>query len=76
VLAVDVPRDGDGAVVGAQGGVTKSIPEEACWSGYPARDHQQAMRQHAALTKLPDVLDEIRALARRVAELEGREKTP
>jgi len=66
---------GDDAVVGAQGGVTKSIPPTACWSGYPARDHQQAMRQNAALGRLPEALDELRALARRVAELEEREKT-
>jgi UDP-3-O-[3-hydroxymyristoyl] glucosamine N-acyltransferase len=68
-------RIGDGAIVGAQGGVTKSIPAEACWSGYPARDHQQAMRQNAALARLPEALEELRALAQRLAALEaGREK--
>ena len=68
---------GDGAVVGAQGGVTKSIPPEACWSGYPARPHTLAVRQQAALGRLPELLQELRQLRQRVAELERRpEKRP
>lgn len=66
---------GDGAVVGAQGGVTKSVPPDGCVSGYPARPHHIAVRQQAALGRLPELLDTIRALEARVAELEQREKS-
>jgi UDP-3-O-[3-hydroxymyristoyl] glucosamine N-acyltransferase len=67
-------RIGDDAVVGAQGGVTKSVPATACVSGYPARPHQEALRQQAALGRLPELLDEIHDLQRRLAALEEREK--
>jgi UDP-3-O-[3-hydroxymyristoyl] glucosamine N-acyltransferase len=62
---------GDGAVVGAQGGVTKSVPPDTCVSGYPARQHETALRQHAALVRLPELLETLRDLRRRVAELEA-----
>jgi len=67
-------RIGDGATVGAQGGVTKSVPAGTSVSGYPARPHQVAVRQQAALARLPELLDTVRQLAQRVAELE-RERT-
>ena len=67
-------RIGDGAVVGAQGGVTKSVPAEICVSGYPARPHTAAMRQYAALTHLPEMLEEMRLLEQRLAALEAGEK--
>jgi len=64
-------RIGDGATVGAQGGVTKSVPADTVWSGYPAREHLSALRQYAALIRLPGALDELRRLAARVAVLES-----
>ena len=64
-------RIGDGATVGAQGGVTKSVPADTVWSGYPAREHLSALRQYAALIRLPGALDELRRLAERVAVLES-----
>jgi len=67
-------RIGDDAIVGAQGGVTKSVPAAACYSGYPARSHERAMRQQAALTRLPEALETIRALSERIAALESREE--
>jgi UDP-3-O-[3-hydroxymyristoyl] glucosamine N-acyltransferase len=65
-------RIGDGAVVGAQGGVTKSVPPETCVSGYPARPHQIAVRQQAALGRLPELLETVRHLQERLAALEAR----
>jgi UDP-3-O-[3-hydroxymyristoyl] glucosamine N-acyltransferase len=65
-------RIGDGAVVGAQGGVTKSVPAETCVSGYPARPHHLAVRQQAALGRLPELLETVRHLQQRIAELEAR----
>ena len=63
---------GDGATVGAQGGVTKSVDAETVVSGYPAREHLTALRQYAALGRLPDALDELRRLQQRIAALESR----
>jgi UDP-3-O-[3-hydroxymyristoyl] glucosamine N-acyltransferase len=67
-------RIGDDAVVGAQGGVTKSVAAATCVSGYPARDHQTALRQNAALGRLPEALDELRRLEARLAALENGER--
>jgi len=67
-------RIGDGATVGAQGGVTKSVPAGTSVSGYPARPHHLAVRQQAALARLPELLDTVRQLAARIAELEQRER--
>jgi UDP-3-O-[3-hydroxymyristoyl] glucosamine N-acyltransferase len=69
-------RIGDDAVVGAQGGVTKSVAAETCVSGYPAREHQTALRQNAAVTRLPEALEELRRLAARVAALENDDQVP
>ena len=63
---------GDGATVGAQGGVTKSVPAETIVSGYPAREHLGALRQYAALGRLPEALEELRQLQQRLAALEAR----
>jgi len=67
-------RIGDDAVVGAQGGVTKSVAAATTVSGYPARDHQTALRQNAALSRLPEALDEIRRLEARLAALENGDR--
>jgi UDP-3-O-[3-hydroxymyristoyl] glucosamine N-acyltransferase len=63
---------GDGATVSAQGGVTKSVPADTIVSGFPAREHRGALRQYAALGRLPDALDELRQLQQRIAALEAR----
>jgi UDP-3-O-[3-hydroxymyristoyl] glucosamine N-acyltransferase len=65
-------RVGDGAVVGAQAGVTKTVAPDACVSGYPSRDHSQAMRQYASLARLPEMLDVVRQLEQRIAALEAQ----
>jgi UDP-3-O-[3-hydroxymyristoyl] glucosamine N-acyltransferase len=56
---------GDGAVVGAQAGVTKDVPPKSFVSGYPAMDHRKASRMHAHMMRLPD-------LKARVKELEAQ----
>lgn len=63
---------GDGARVGAQGGVISNIPAGATYSGYPARPHAEKMREYAASAALPDTIKRIRALEKRIAELERR----
>ena len=63
---------GDGARVGAQGGVIGDVPAGVTVSGYPARPHGEKMREYAAMSSLPEYLKRIRALEKRLAELDAR----
>jgi UDP-3-O-[3-hydroxymyristoyl] glucosamine N-acyltransferase len=63
------------AIVWAQAGVGHDVPEGAIVSGSPAFDSRQWLRASAAYSRLPEMLRTIRALERRVAELEKREKS-
>lgn len=73
-------RIGDGASVGAQGGVIGSIPAGRAVSGYPAREHAAALRQQAALSRLPGLIETVRDLRRRLDAMQGqgeqRERKP
>ncbi len=55
---------GKGVVVGAQGGVSKSLPPGGVYWGTPAIPHREMLQVLAHLYKLPE-------LAKRVAELEN-----
>jgi UDP-3-O-[3-hydroxymyristoyl] glucosamine N-acyltransferase len=65
---------GDGASVGAQSGVSKSIKPGERMFGYPAMPLRQAKRIEASLRKLPELIQTVRALKRRVDELEGSQE--
>lgn len=56
---------GDRTVFGAQAGVTKSIKAGVTVSGYPAREHNKAKREEAALRYLPDLLKRVRRLEKK-----------
>ena len=58
------------AIVWAQSGVGHDVPEGAVISGSPAFDSRVWLRASAAYSRLPEMLRAIRALERRVAELE------
>jgi UDP-3-O-[3-hydroxymyristoyl] glucosamine N-acyltransferase len=58
------------AIVWAQSGVGHDVPEGAIVSGSPAFDSRVWLRASAAYSRLPEMLRTIRALERRVAELE------
>ncbi len=58
------------ATVWAQSGVGHDVPEGAIVSGSPAFDSRDWLRASAAYTRLPDLLRTVRALERRVAQLE------
>ena len=60
------------AIVWAQSGVGHDVPEGAIVSGSPAFDSRDWLRASATFTRLPEMLRTIRALERRVAELEKR----
>ena len=65
---------GDGARVAAQGGIIGNVPPGATYSGYPARPHAEKQREYAAAAKLPEYIKRIRALEKRLAELEKRQE--
>ena len=60
------------AIVWAQSGVGHDVPEGAIVSGSPAFDSRVWLRSSAAFSRLPEMLRTLRALERRVAELEGK----
>jgi UDP-3-O-[3-hydroxymyristoyl] glucosamine N-acyltransferase len=61
---------GDYVKIGAQSGVTKSIPSHAVVSGSPAVDHLLWKKSQVSLLKLPELIQRVRDLERRVEELE------
>ena len=63
---------GDQTVLGAQAGVTRDVPANTFVSGYPARPHAEAMRQLAALARLPELTKKIRDLEARLKALEAK----
>ena len=65
---------GDSATVGAQSGVSKSVKAGERMFGTPAMPLRQAKRIEASLRNLPDLIQTVRALKRRVDELEGSPK--
>ncbi len=67
----DHVRIGDGARVAAQAGVIGDVAPGETVSGYPARPHRQKMREHAAAAELPNALKKLRALEKKVLELEN-----
>lgn len=58
------------AIVWAQSGVGHDVPAGAIVSGSPAFDSKDWLRASAAYSRLPEMLRTIRALEKRVAELE------
>jgi UDP-3-O-[3-hydroxymyristoyl] glucosamine N-acyltransferase len=60
------------AIVWAQSGVGHDVPEGGIVSGSPAFDSREWLRASAAYSRLPEMLRTIRALERRLAELEKR----
>jgi len=65
---------GDGAIVAAQAGVTKSVPANAMVSGYPARPHETAKRVNACVQNLPRLYNEVAKLKKKIEELEAKLK--
>ncbi|NVJ25954.1 UDP-3-O-(3-hydroxymyristoyl)glucosamine N-acyltransferase [Myxococcus sp. AM011] len=63
-------RVGDLAKVGAQSGVAHDVPDGQVVSGSPAIAHREWLRASAASGQVADMLKEMRALRRRVEQLE------
>ena len=65
---------GDGAIITAQSGLTKDVPAGAVMSGSPASDRRTHLKELAALSKLPEALQEIRKLRQEIEELRKKTK--
>lgn len=61
---------GDGVMVGAMSGVARDIPAGARYSGAPAQEHGHWLRVQSVVGKLPELVERIRKLERRLKELE------
>ncbi|MBR4188408.1 MAG: UDP-3-O-(3-hydroxymyristoyl)glucosamine N-acyltransferase [Kiritimatiellae bacterium] len=62
---------GDDTVVGAQAGVPKSLPGGQVYLGSPAIPRLEFGKQVAMVNALPKLKEQLKALAKRVAELEA-----
>jgi len=65
---------GDGAIITAQSGLTKDVVPKAVMSGSPASDRRTHLKELAALSKLPEALQEIRKLRQELEELRNKTK--
>ncbi len=61
---------GDQAVLGAMAGVMTDVPDKARWVGIPATPEKEQMKKQVALTKLPDMRRELKAIQQKIAILE------
>ncbi len=68
---------GDGALVTSRSGITKSLPGNAQYTGFPARPHKGQLDEWRNIKALPRLRARLRELEARVAELEqdGEEET-
>ncbi len=66
----------DGTKIGAQSGVHRSIDQpNTTIFGYPAFPQRQAFRIQGAIVQLPDLIQTVRELKKRIEQLEAKEKT-
>ena len=71
VGVADHVRVGDGALIGAQAGVPSDLAAGGRYLGTPARPILEAKRIFVAETRLPELLQRVRALERAVEALGG-----
>jgi UDP-3-O-[3-hydroxymyristoyl] glucosamine N-acyltransferase len=62
---------GDGTVVTAQSGIPSDVPAKSFYSGYPATDNRQWLKNMAALNRLPELQKRVRELEAQIADLQG-----
>jgi len=66
-------------MIAARGGVTRDIPAGEAVLGAPAEPHDRAIRALTAARRLPELVEEVRALRKKVTllcEKCGIEETP
>jgi UDP-3-O-[3-hydroxymyristoyl] glucosamine N-acyltransferase len=73
---IDHLRIGNRVVVAAKSGVAESIPEGRVYRGIPATDYQDYARQAVGIRRLPKIMEQMKALEKRVAQLESPTNHP
>jgi UDP-3-O-[3-hydroxymyristoyl] glucosamine N-acyltransferase len=63
---------GAGAILTAKSGVPNDVPAGEVWGGIPSRPLAEMKRIWAGQTQLPELIKRVRALEKRVRELEER----
>ena len=63
---------GNRAVLGAKCGVMNNVPADSVYFGYPATADREQLVKQAALSKLPEMRKQFKALQKQVAELAER----
>jgi UDP-3-O-[3-hydroxymyristoyl] glucosamine N-acyltransferase len=61
-------RVGEGSVVAGQAGVTRHVKPGSRVSGYPARDHREALQLLAAQNRLPEILERLEKLEKQIID--------
>lgn len=61
---------GPGAVLTSQAGAIADVPAHTTVGGMPAVEQRAFLRQHVAVRKLPDLLEQVRDLVRRIERIE------
>lgn len=74
VAVTDHVTMGDGAMAGGKAGVAGSVNSGSVVSGYPAIDHRTWLRASSAFSKLPQLVKDVRDLAKKIANLEVKKK--
>lgn len=64
----------DDVVCAGKTGITGNIKEAGTYAGFPVRPHHDWLRIEATNSKLPDMYKKIKALEKRIQELEKQEK--
>ena len=59
-------RVGEGTVVAGRAAVTRNVPPGSRISGYPARDHREALRLLAAQNRLPEIIERLDAIEKQL----------
>jgi UDP-3-O-[3-hydroxymyristoyl] glucosamine N-acyltransferase len=62
---------GDGTTITAQSGVPSDVPAGKCYSGYPAVENRQWLKNMAAIARIPDLIKTVRQLKAEVARLKS-----
>lgn len=62
---------GDGVQIAGCACVSKDVPAGKTMIGSPAVDHEQFIRERAKVRRLPEMADQLRALIKRVEQLEA-----
>jgi UDP-3-O-[3-hydroxymyristoyl] glucosamine N-acyltransferase len=65
---------GDGSVITAQSGIPNDVPPRSLYSGYPAVDNREWLKNVAALHRLPELQKRVRELEAEIERLKSLRK--